>query len=286
MARGSIGQVNKNMSVEKYVSFAAQSFTLPDLCLRIRKVLDDHRSDTDDIARMISVDPSLSAKILRLANSALFRFPSQIESISKAINVIGGEALYNLVIAETANTAFKCFESNLIRLDQHWHSSVYCGMVGKYLAKHARIRASERFFVMGILMNLSELVIAKCTPEEYLTYLNDEHPGLPWEKQMKYFNFTFAQLSGTIMESWNLPLPLYFPVKNAHNVQKQAAERDIALIACAQRLTLRETQAQEYGKLELFTPEIASSLEVEGETLGNAVVYANNETQKIVNLIR
>ncbi|RDV29418.1 HDOD domain-containing protein [Alteromonas aestuariivivens] len=274
------------MSVEKYVSFAAQSFTLPDLCLRIRNVLDDHRSDTDDIARMISVDPSLSAKILRLANSALFRFPSQIESIPKAINVIGGEALYNLVIAETANSAFKCFESGLIRLDKHWHSSVYCGMAGKYLAKQSRVRASERFFVMGILMNLSELVIAKCSPDEYQAYLSDEHPGLPWEKQKKYFNFTFAECSGTIMESWKLPLPLFFPVKNAHNPHKQAAERDIALIACAQRITLRENEPQEYGKLELFTPEIAASLKVEGETLGNAVSFANTETQKIVNLIR
>ena len=96
--------------MNQFIEYATQSFTLPDICLRLRNVLDDPRSDMDDIAALISIDPSLTAKLLRLANSALFRFPSQIESITKAVSVIGGEALYNLVLAETANIAFKHFD--------------------------------------------------------------------------------------------------------------------------------------------------------------------------------
>ena len=60
--------------MEKYVEYATQSFTLPNICLRLRDVLDDNRSDMDDIARLIGIDPSLTAKILKMANSALFRF--------------------------------------------------------------------------------------------------------------------------------------------------------------------------------------------------------------------
>ena len=98
------------MSLDKYVSFATKSFTLPDICIRIRSVLDNPRSSASDLGDLISLDSSLTAKVLRLANSSLFRFPSQVESVSKAINIIGGEALYNLVVAETANTAFKYFD--------------------------------------------------------------------------------------------------------------------------------------------------------------------------------
>ena len=87
------------MTLNKYVALAAKSFALPEVCIRIRAVLDDPRSSAEDLGALISVDPSLTAKVLRLANSALFRFPSQVESISKAISVIGGEALYNLVVA-------------------------------------------------------------------------------------------------------------------------------------------------------------------------------------------
>ncbi|MEC9169525.1 MAG: HDOD domain-containing protein, partial [Pseudomonadota bacterium] len=190
------------MSLDKYVSYAAKSFTLPDICVRLRSTLDDPRSSAEDIGELISADPSLTAKVLRLANSSLFRFPSQVESVAKAISVIGGEALYNLVIAETASTAFKRFDTKLINLDKHWYASVYCGMVAKSLAMRLNVRGAERFFVMGILQNLSELVVAKKETKRYQSYLNAETNGLPHVNQLEHFGFTFAQCSGIILENW------------------------------------------------------------------------------------
>lgn len=273
------------MTLEKLVAYAANSFTLPDVCLRLREVLDDHRSDADDIARLISVDPSLTAKILKLANSALFRFPSQIDSITRAVNVVGGEALYNLAVAETAHAAFKSFDSKLIDQEKHWNESVYCGMAAKYLARHVNLRGSERFFVIGILHNLSELVVANYDPEGYEQYVKDDSHLLPWEKQLVIFGFDFAHLSGLILERWQLPMPLYYPVRNLQNVQKQANEVEIALLACAQRVTIREKSQEGLNKIELFTPAIANSLKVEGDALGGAVSYANQETHKVASLI-
>ncbi|NMH59178.1 HDOD domain-containing protein [Alteromonas ponticola] len=274
------------MSLTKYVSYASQSFTLPDICLRIRDILDDHRSDADDIARLISVDPSLTAKILRLANSALFRFPSQIGSISKAVNVIGGEALYNLVVAETANTAFTQFNSPLINPDQHWRNSVFCGMVAKYLAKHCRIRGIERFFVMGILQNLSELVVAKCSPEKYEAYLNDDSDLLPWVKQLSHFKFTFAHCSGTIMESWRLPLSLYFPVVHLHNDKQKVVDAEIAVLAIAVRTLFNEQQEDDNNKIELISPELEKIIKIEKETINDAIHYSRRETDMIASLVR
>ncbi len=273
------------MSLTKYVTYASQSFTLPDICLRIRDILDDHRSDADDIAKLISIDPSLTAKILRLANSALFRFPSQIGSISKAVNVIGGEALYNLVVAETANTAFAKFDSPLVALDQHWRNSVYCGMVAKFLAKHARIRGVERFFVMGILQNLSELVIAKCSPDKYNDYLSDESELLPWEKQLKHFKFTFSQCSGTIMESWKLPLSLYFPVIHLHDSSQKVADAEVAVLAVAVRSSYNELQTEE-NKIELLPTELDNILNFDMDTLEDAIHYSRRETDMMSSLIR
>ncbi|MCW8091590.1 HDOD domain-containing protein [Alteromonas sp. ASW11-130] len=274
------------MSLTKYVTYASQSFTLPDICLRIRDILDDHRSDADDIAKLISVDPSLTAKILRLANSALFRFPSQIGSISKAVNVIGGEALYNLVVAETANTAFAKFDSPLVNQDQHWRNSVYCGMVAKYLAKNCRIRGIERFFVMGILQNLSELVIAKCSPDKYENYLNDDSDLLPWEKQLNHFKFTFAQCSGTIMESWRLPLALYFPVIHLHDKKQKVADAEIAVLAVAVRTMFNEQQQEEDNKIEFLPPELEKIITIQQDTLDDAIHYSRRETDMIASLVR
>ena len=100
-----------SISLLEITRVAGQSFALPDICVRIRSMLDDGQSDLADIGRVIALDPSLSSKLLKLANSPLFRFESQIDSLAKAINIIGGEALYNLVMAETASSAFEHFSS-------------------------------------------------------------------------------------------------------------------------------------------------------------------------------
>lgn len=271
-------------SLKKYASLATESFTLPDICLRIREILDDHRSDSEDIARLIAVDPSLSGKILKLANSALFRFPSQIDSISKAVSVIGGEALYNLVVAETATTAFKAYDTPLINLEEHWQSSVYTGVIAKYLAKQMGVRGSDRFFVNGILLNLSELVVAKFNPGLYRNYtLLSE--GAPWDRQQAIFGFDFAHLSGLIMEKWQLPLPLYYPVQHVNNTEKQYHEKDIALLACALRVTICQARPEASKDIDLFSPATNIMSAISPDSLENITAYANNEAKKISSLI-
>ncbi|GGF66955.1 HDOD domain-containing protein [Alteromonas lipolytica] len=267
--------------MNQYIEYATQSFTLPDICLRLRNVLDDPRSDMDDIAMLISVDPSLTAKLLRLANSSLFRFPSQIDSIAKAVSVIGGEALYNLVLAETANIAFKHFDNQYLMIDKHWQQSVFTGMLAKYLAKDMNVRGSDRFFVTGILQNLSELVVAKCNPVKYQEYIKDDSPGTPWDKQISHFGFMFSECSGAIMEQWQLPMPLFYPVKFAHNRVKLASDLDVSLLTCAIRLSVVHFQREKYPDIEVITPDMVRLLPLDDEVLQNAILFAQKETNKV-----
>ena len=87
------------------------------------------------------------------------------------------------------------------------------------------------------------------------------------------------------MEQWRLPLPLFFPVKYVHNTRKHAEEADIGLLACSMRVTIREIMKPEYGDIELFTPEMANTLLVEGETMDNAIAWTNAEAEKVSALI-
>ncbi len=267
--------------MNQYIQYASKSFTLPDLCMRLRSVLDDPRSDSEDIANLISIDPSMTAKLLKLANSALFRFPSQIDSITKAVSVIGGEALYNLVIAETANIAFKHFDNEFLILDKHWEQSVYTGIVAKYLAKEMNLRGSNRFFVMGILQNLSELVIAKHEPAKYQQYVKDDSDATPWERQIEHFGFYFSECSGAIMEQWQLPMPLFYPVKYAHNKAKLASDLDVSLLTCSVRATAAHYHRDRYPGLDVISPDMTRLMPLEEEVLHNANLFAQKETNKV-----
>ncbi len=273
------------MLIEKYVSFAAKSFTLPDICVRLRATLDDPRSNAEDIADLIGLDASLTAKVLRLANSSLFRFQAQIESVPKAINVIGGEALYNLVIAETARTAFNHFDTDCIDLDKHWYASIYCGMVAKNLAMHIDIKGAERFFVLGVLQNLSELVIANHEPKRYEKYASCEKKGSLCEKQYAYFDFTFSHCSGMILKKWYLPFGLFYPVTFMSDKTRQASDLDIAVLALANRITSSQLRPDICKDIELLTPEVANIETLDMELIKDSVRYAEVETSKMVSLI-
>ena len=223
------------MPFSQYAAYAQDTYTLPEISLRLRELLDSPTTDVQDIARLISIDPALTSKVLRLANSALFRFPAQIDNIARAINVVGGEAIYNLVIAETAQKAVFTYHNDLINTKQHWYKSVVTGVLAKRLAKgHAR--GTERFFVLGILYHLSEMIIAQHSPDAYQSYLNDAECVEPWQKQSIYFGFDFALCSGGVLQHWQLPLQLYAPLMDAHDSSQDHKPLEERLLCQAQAI--------------------------------------------------
>ncbi len=218
------------------IKHANKSFTLPDTCIKLRQVLDDPRASNDDIARVMSLDPSLSAKVLKLANSALFRFSSEVTNIPKALSVIGGEAAYNISIAETANLAFKSLNSKYIDFEQFWHKAVKSGLIARSIAQQLQLRGSERFFVMGILMHLSELVCVTKLEAKYQKYVLEDSELLSMERQRKVFGFTFSYCSGLILENWRLPESLYQPLINLSLYPNQQLNREESIIYLANNM--------------------------------------------------
>ncbi|MDM7859558.1 HDOD domain-containing protein [Alteromonas sp. ASW11-36] len=273
------------MAIEKFADQASESFTMPEVCVKLRAMLDDGKHDLDDIAQLIVVDPNLSAKVLRLANSALFRFPSQISSVTKAISVIGGEALYNIVMAETASLAFKHFDSQLVDIERHWHNSVYCGMAAKHTALILKKRASDRFFAMGILQGLADLVIAKNAADTFRKINHPDAKGLPWQRQQHELGFAFAQCSGAILERWKLPLPLYYPIAQMHNTARVKQDADVAIMTFAAQLTEYQANAERYRALKLWEDDTQPALALTDEQIESIIDSTEKDTARVASMI-
>jgi HD-like signal output (HDOD) protein len=272
------------MSLKAFTGYATDSFTMPDVCVRLRTMLDSDKTGIEEIAQLISIDPNLSAKVLRLANSALFRFPSQIETVGKAITVIGGEALYNIVMAETASIAFKHFDNTIVNVTRHWHYSVYCGITAQNIARKRRIRGSERFFVMGILHGLAHLVVAKHAPQKYQLLVSPKAQGLPWETQRSVLGFTLAECSGAILEKWNLPLPLYFPIKHMHDESKVKQDTDVCIMTLACQVTESQLDKQRYQSVCLWD-KTQKILDLSEEDIFETLEHTETDTARIASAL-
>jgi HD-like signal output (HDOD) protein len=273
------------MPIKPLVKFASKSFTLPDTCVNLRVALDDPKKDLTDIAQLISVDPSLSAKILKLANSALFRFPSQIETVSKALNVIGGEAAYNISIAETANVAFKTFNSSVIDFADYWHRAVMCGVIAKSIAQQKQSRGSERFFVLGILQGLSELIVASKHTEAYTKFQNDIDIAAPLAKQKKHFGFTFPECSGLIIQEWNLPQSLVMPLKTLVHPPHDRMNLEESILYVATAICECEGKDVEVQNLPQINLQAIETVGLSDDDYDMIINYSRLETSNIANLI-
>ena len=147
------------MNINDYVQHASELFVLSDSFVRIKELIDDESSTIDDIADVILLDPALTGTVLKLANSSFFNYPGKIDTVSKAVLVLGISEIYNLVIAFFTQQAFKDLEVQQGYLDNFWCQSVDCALMVKYLGAKLKFPNAERLFIVGLLYNIGELAV-------------------------------------------------------------------------------------------------------------------------------
>ena len=273
------------LSAEEYALHATQSFTLPQTCVQLRRLLDNDKSDSNDIAKIISNDPVLGAKLLKLANSALFRFEYQIDDIDKAITVVGGEALYNLMMAETASSAFEHFSNDAIDLQRFWLQSVYAGLVAKHLAKIARIRTSGRYFVIGLLHNIGELIVAVNTPNFAAQCAQYSTEVPPWERQKHILGFCYTDCTHALLKQWNLPLNLYQALPNTHSEMVDCSQAD-GLMFIVYRAALVLVEPEKFNFSNLIPLSLLQKMGLTEQDIIDSMKFAQMEAATLISVLR
>ena len=104
------------MNISEMTEKANDLFVLPESVTRLKACMDDQASSIDDISEIIAYDPALTTQLLRVSNSALYRFPNRIDTVTKAIQVVGTRSTYDLALAYGVSHAFKDIDSQIIDL--------------------------------------------------------------------------------------------------------------------------------------------------------------------------
>jgi len=113
------------MNALDYAQKANGSFALPDACFKVKALMEDEQAQISDFADVIGIDPSMTSRLLKIANSAIYSFSGEISTISRAITIIGTQAIYNMMLVDVAASAFTHFENQAINLKRFWRMSVF-----------------------------------------------------------------------------------------------------------------------------------------------------------------
>jgi putative nucleotidyltransferase with HDIG domain len=180
--------------------------SLPAVVMRALDLINRPESSAADIGQVISEDPALSIKLLKIVNSAFYGFPSRIETISRAITIVGTLEITDLILGSTAVEAFAGLPNDLIDMQMFWEHNLYAGVVARVLARHHRAPNTERFFVSGLLHDIGSLVLYHQRPAEARRALEQARSGTPLHQvEQEIFGFDHSDVGAELMQAWNLP---------------------------------------------------------------------------------
>ena len=273
------------MNAHEYALQANGSFALPDACFKVKALMEDENSAISDFANVISVDPSMTSRLLQIANSAIYLFPGEISTISRAITIIGTQAIYNMMLVDVAASAFKHFENQAIDLKRFWRMSVFCGLVSKNLAIKAGIKDIERLFVAGLLQNFGELLVAKITPEIATNCERYNQSNLPWTLQDLALGFTYTDISAELLKIWQLPEKIIIPIRHFNQAQSNQINKDVKVLNLASRLALLDSHSDLFEYDAVIDQSLCESLQLSKEEIDQAIEVAANDAEAILTVM-
>ncbi|WP_428563318.1 MAG: HDOD domain-containing protein [Solidesulfovibrio sp. DCME] len=193
---------------------------LPEAYLALRRVAQDPMSSTADVAAALSMDPALASYVLRLANSALYTPSAKVETVSRAVSVIGLGEIETMAAGSMLTRVFdKPPRPELLALDAFWRHAVAVGMLARALAERVGERGGERYFVAGLLHDIGRLVLTVAEPDlAALVLARAAAQNLPTTAAERLeLGFDHANLGGRIAEKWRLPESLCQAVAGHHD---------------------------------------------------------------------
>lgn len=214
--------------------------TPPDLCVRLFGLLESGDASATEIGDVISHDPSLTARLLQLVNSSFFNFARRIDTVSRAITVLGTRELYSLVLAVSAIKSFSKLPVTLVNIDTFWRHGIFTGLLAREIARKIRILHPERLFIAGLLHDIGSLVLYARMPEQMrdLMLVCEGEEDLLHQAELEHFGFSHGDLGGALAEVWNLPEHLQDAITHHHDPDAGQTP-DAAIIHLADALANR-----------------------------------------------
>lgn len=208
---------------QQLVADVLHLITLPDIWFQLQDILQDPEHRQQQVVDLITYDHALTAKLLRMVNSAYFGLPQKVERLSQAINIVGEQELNALVLTSTIAQAMDSMTAAFPNLDDYWLHNVRTAVLARQVAKGCNVLHPERLFVAGLLHDIGKLVIYQQLPDiGTALYAEPIADTTDQQRERRALGFDHAEVGAALVESWELPAS--FRTVIAHHHAPRAAQ--------------------------------------------------------------
>ena len=216
-------------TIEELISKEGVASSLPNVYYDLKEAIDDVDSEFEDFEYIIMQDISLSARLLKIVNSPFFGLPSQVETVSHAIGIIGLTELNELVLSTFVLDKFKAIPSKLFDINRFADHSVFCGTAARLIAEMIRYPKRETLFTSGMLHDIGRLVLcvnASETMLECFKLCEQQDDKTLAEIELEVLGFDHSEVGMALLKSLKLP---QVHIETAGHHHKYSDSLDFAL---------------------------------------------------------
>lgn len=241
------------MTPQDLVTRNVRLVSLPEVCIQVQALADSALTTAEDIGEVVGKDTALTTRLLKLVNSAYFSLPRKVDTVTRAVNLIGMRELRSLTLAASAAELFNRIPSHLIDMATFWQHSVFCGLVARNLAQSCNVLHSERLFTAGLLHDVGRLLMLMKLPDQtaHSESLRLQSKQDICEIERELIGFDHAEVGEALLRHWNMPANLCASVRHHHN---PAAADDAHLEAALLHIADQVTHSAQESKDPLGSP--------------------------------
>jgi putative nucleotidyltransferase with HDIG domain len=211
--------------IKKTIEMIRELPTLPLVANKINAVLHDPGSSVSDLSKIIEKDQSITAKVLKLVNSALYALSEKVSNINQAIALLGYRNISYIVMTLSVFDALKTVEKNSFDRKRFWIHSISVGNLSLKLAKECEFLLVDDIFTSGLLHDLGKVFLDGFMHEEFKAIIaKAEEDKLSFiEAEHALFDVDHTMVGEWMARTWQLPLHVIAGIKHHHHeVEKRS----------------------------------------------------------------
>jgi len=258
--------------------------TLPEVVSELIRLLENPKSSAEDVNKLMEKDISLTAKILRLVNSAYYGMPNKISSVRQAVVILGFSTVKSLAISASV---FDMFSSNIdeevFSQSKFWIHSIGCACLGRVIGRMEAGVDEDATFVLGLMHDIGKLVLFQYAAEEFeaVVTLAQEESLHFYDAEHRVLDTDHAEIGGWLAERWGLAEDVARGIRYHHAVGEAEERRIPAICSFADFITKRK----QIGSAGDFAPpaldsDVWTALSLKKEKIPDMIQKVDDEMSK------
>ena len=197
---------NDNLRLKRKIRRVQDLPTLSKTVFKITELVNNPKSSAKDLALVITEDQVLTARLLKLVNSAFYGFPRKISTITEAVVLLGFDAIKSLLLTTSVMELFFRQKEDRFKSEGLWDHSLGCAVAAKVIGNFLRYDKIEELFVAGLLHDIGKVVMLMYMPEDFNMAVDRavDQNILMLEAEDELLSYNHAYAGRLLAERWRL----------------------------------------------------------------------------------